>query len=287
VLFIGCKTDSVTTLNWTLPSSRGEVKILQIDADPREIGNTYPVEAGLAGDARTALRCLVDELKGHLEEAGAPGREPWADFAGLQAGWRAEQEPKASAPTFPLKPQRVMRALQRLLPQESVIVADAGTGTPFTSAFYPSPAGRHIIIPRGYGGLGYALPAVVGAKLARPNAPVVGLVGDGSFGMSCGELETIARHNAQFGWIKTLQHLYRDKRYLSVDFSADTKYADVAMAFGLQGVTVRAADEFEPALQAALAGGRPTLIDVATESEVVETPPVAKWQQVVAEALAD
>jgi acetolactate synthase-1/2/3 large subunit len=185
-----------------------------------------------------------------------------------------------------------LNALQSLLPSNSIIVADAGTGTPFTSAFYPSPAGRHIIIPRGYGGLGYALPGVVGAKLARPNSPVIGLVGDGSFGMSCGELETIARlnlpvtlvlfNNAQFGWIKTLQHLYRDQRYLSVDFSADTDYAKIAEGFGLRGLRVRAAAELEPALKSALASDRPTFIDVLSESEVSETPPVQKWLDVVA-----
>jgi acetolactate synthase-1/2/3 large subunit len=150
---------------------------------------------------------------------------------------------------------------------------------------------RHFVFPRGYGGLGYALPGVVGAKLARPNSPVVGLVGDGSFGMSCGELETIARlnlpvvlllfNNAMFGWIKTLQHLYREQRYLSVDFSADTDYAAIAAGFGLRGVQVRHAAELDPALKAALAGERPALIDVITESEVTETPPVEKWLQAV------
>ena len=296
-MFVGCKTDSVTTLNWTLPSNRGDVKIIQIDVDPVEIGNTYPVSAGLAGDARTALRSLNAEVKGRLAALGDAGaREPWADFAALRSAWRAQEEPKALSSASPIKPQRVMRALQQWLPPDSVIVADAGTGTPFTSAFYPSPAGRHIIIPRGYGGLGYAIPGVVGAKLARPNAPVIGLVGDGSFGMSCGELETIARlnlpvvllvfNNAQFGWIKTLQHLYRDQRYLSVDFSADTDYAAIAEGFGLRGAKVRVAAALEPALQAALASEKPTLIDVVTESEVTETPPVAKWQLAAQQASA-
>jgi acetolactate synthase-1/2/3 large subunit len=111
--------------------------------------------------------------------------------------------------------------------------------------------------------------------------------------MSCGELETIARlqlpivlllfNNAQFGWIKTLQHLYRERRYLSVDFSADTDYAAIARAFGLQGLRIEAPADLEPALGDALAGGRPTFIDVRTESEVTETPPVEKWLQAAAQ----
>jgi acetolactate synthase-1/2/3 large subunit len=144
--------------------------------------------------------------------------------------------------------------------------------------------------------LGYALPGVVGAKYARPEAPVIGLTGDGGFGMSCGDLETIARlnlpvvllqfNNAAFGWIKELQHLYRQDRYLSVEFSADTDYAAIAQGFGVRGVRVSHAGELEPALRQALASDRPTFIDVVSESEVTETPPVQKWLDVVAEMAA-
>lgn len=288
VMFVGCKTDSVTTLNWTLPANDGSVAVIQVDVDPAEIGNTYPVAAGVVADARAALRALTLEVAGQMAALDGGGeREPWADFAGLRSKWLARQEDKMGSAARPIKPQRVMRALRDCLPADSVVVADAGTGTPFTSAFYPSPAGRHIIIPRGYGGLGYAIPGVVGAKLARPDAPVIGLVGDGSFGMSCGELETIARlrlpvvlllfNNGSFGWIKTLQHLYRRQRYLSVDFSANTDYAAIAEGFGVRGVRVEDAAGLEPALQAALAHDGPTFIDVVTESEVTETPPVEKW----------
>jgi len=290
VLYVGCKTDSVTTLNWSVPASDGQVRVIQIDVDPVEVGNAYPLSAGLAGDARTVRKQMTAAARGQMTRLdGAAGREPWTDFAGLRAAWWAREAPKLAADTQPMKPQRVLQAIRSVLPRDSVIVADAGTGTPFTSAYYASPAGRHIIIPRGYGGLGYALPGVVGAKLARPQAPVLGLVGDGSFGMSCGELETIARlnlpvvlllfNNAQFGWIKTLQHLYRDRRYLSVDFSADTDYAGIARAFGLEGRRVETPDELEPALRAAFASGRPTFLDVTTESEVTETPPVERWLQ--------
>jgi acetolactate synthase-1/2/3 large subunit len=84
-----------------------------------------------------------------------------------------------------------------------------------------------------------------------------------------------------FGWIKTLQHLYRDQRYLSVDFSTDTDYAAIARAYGLRGERVTEPAELEPLLRSAVASDRPTFIEVATESEVTETPPVEKWLQAV------
>jgi len=133
---------------------------------------------------------------------------------------------------------------------------------------------------------------VVGAKLARPDVPVVGLMGDGSFGMSAGDLETIARlalpvtllqfNNATFGWIKTLQHLYQGQHYFSVDFSTDTDYVAIARGFGLRGIRVEDPGELEPALKETLASDQPTFIDVVTESEVTETPPVHKWLEEVA-----
>lgn len=292
VLFVGCKTDSVTTQNWTLPARNGAATVLHIDCDPTELGNNYATAVGIASDAKLALAQLGQTVRERTRPASAaPAREPWADFESLRNAWWESQLPMMRSDARPIKPQRVMDALIRLLPRETLIVADPGTATPFTSAFYASPAGRHIVIPRAYGGLGYAIPGVVGARLAKPDLPVIGLTGDGSFGMAAGELETIARlrlpvtllqfNNGSFGWIKKLQQLYQDERYFSVDFSADSDYAAIARGFGLRGIRVEDPHELEPALRDALASDEPTFIDVVTESEVTETPPVHKWLTVL------
>jgi acetolactate synthase-1/2/3 large subunit len=146
-----------------------------------------------------------------------------------------------------------------------------------------------VIIPRGYGGLGYAIPGVVGAKLARPQATVVGLMGDGSFGMSAGELETVGRmglpvtlvqfNNACFGWIKVSQELLYDGRCFGVDFSVDTDHAAIARAFGLRGVRVEDPEDVAPALREALSADHPTFIDIVTECEATEMPPVEKFER--------
>ena len=147
------------------------------------------------------------------------------------------------------------------------------------------------MIPRAHGGLGFAIPAVVGAKLARPNETVVALCGDGSFGMSGTELETIARlrlpvtlvhfNNGTFGWIKMLQHLYFDDRYFGVDFTA-VDYAGIAAGFGVRGVRVEHPDQLEDAIGEAVRANAPTFIDVQTESELTEVPPVEAWQRALA-----
>ncbi len=116
------------------------------------------------------------------------------------------------------------------------------------------------------------------------------MLGDGSFGMSVGELETISRlnlpvvliqcSNNTFGWIKELQHLYHDQRYYSVDFNI-VDYASIARGFGLAACDVRDPADLLGALQGALDSGKPSFINVETEPQMTETPPVAAWEAAV------
>ena len=286
ILYVGCKTDSVTTAGWTLPPLTTSQTILHLDVDPTEIGRNYATAVGLVGDAKLGLGDLAQTVRvlgaqprpNPLHALEDKVSEFWADF-----------EAKAKVATYPIKPQRVIRALAQLLPSDSVVIADAGTPTPFAAAYLRSRAGRQVIIPRGYGGLGYAIPGVLGAKLARPQATVVGLMGDGSFGMSAGELETVARlglpvtliqfNNACFGWIKVSQELFHRGRSFGVDFSSETDHAGIARGFGLRGVRVEDPKDVEPALRKALASDGPTFIDIVTECETTELPPVEKFHR--------
>jgi acetolactate synthase-1/2/3 large subunit len=280
VVFVGCKTDSVTTMKWTLPDP-ATARVVQVDVDPEELGLNYPLLAGIAADAKMFLGLLAEVL------SAGERRAPWLDVAPKRAEWLELHGDLFRSETTPISPYRVIDTLRRLLPAESTIVVDAGTGTPLASAFLDSPAGRHVIVPRGYGGLGYALPGVVGATYARRSSQVVGLVGDGSFAMAAGDLETISRlslpvlliqfNNATFGWIKALQHHHSGGRYFGVDFSAETDYVGVAKAFGVDGVRVEDPSEIEPAIKGGLAEPRPYFIDIVTASEEIEPPPVPDW----------
>ncbi|MGD8399013.1 MAG: thiamine pyrophosphate-binding protein [Anaerolineae bacterium] len=289
LLLVGNKTDSVTTSNWTLPPRTTGKTIVHLDVDPTEVGRNYDTAVGLVGDARLGLADLAAAVRARDVR---PRPKPLVGLAAeIEAFWQ-EFDARAAAMTVPIKPQRVIRALARLLPADSVVVADAGTPTPFTAAHLRSRAGRQVVIPRGYGGLGYAIPGVVGAKLARPDATVVGLVGDGSFGMSAGEFETIARlrlpvtlihfNNACFGWIKVSQELYYEGRTFGVDFD-DVDYAAITRGFGLHAMRVEDPADVEPALRRALSAGHPTFVDIVAACETVEVPPVVKFQEGIRE----
>jgi acetolactate synthase-1/2/3 large subunit len=286
IIYVGSRTDSTTTHHWRLPNITRPPAVIQIDVEPFEIGNNYPVVAPVAGDAKLALK----DVLAAIDRPQAIKQRHQARIDALVAErdrYWADVETQAGSASTPIKPQRVVRAMRELLDDDTIIVADPGTPTPYLAAQYElRRAGRTTVIPRAHGGLGYAIPGVVGAYFAADGRRVVGMTGDGSFGMSVGELETISRlnlpvviiqtSNGSFGWIKELQHLYHDDRYFSVDFNP-VDYAMIARGFGLAAKQVTDPDEVMPAIQAALADGRPYFLDIVTESQITETPPVAAW----------
>ena len=294
VIFIGTRTESTTTSHWTLPAPSGGPRVIQIDVEPYEIGNSYPLVVGIAGDARLVLQDIVAAMSNRKAI-----RERLADrIAGLLAArdrYWAEVDAEAMERSSPIKPAHLVRLLRQQLDDDALIVADPGTPTPYLGAQYEvRRPGRTTVIPRAHGGLGYALPGVVGAVMAAPGRRCVTMTADGSFGMACGELETIVRYNlpvviiqcsnASFGWIKELQHLYHGDRFFGVDFNS-LDYAAIARGFGFRAERVTDPDRLERAMHDAFADGGPYFLDVVTESPLTATPPVAAWQAAEAQRL--
>ncbi|WP_022666324.1 thiamine pyrophosphate-binding protein [Desulfospira joergensenii] len=285
LLYVGCKMGSVSTINWSMPSRPKEQKILQIDLNPEMLGNNFENHLSLAGDARLVVRDLVSLIKDSISQKQA---SDWVTALNLQRKrfWE-EAEAGFCAHQVPLKPERIISALNRHLTRNCVVISDAGTPTPYVTRFLRLKGeSSRFIIPRAYGGLGYAIPAVVGAHFARPDARLVGLFGDGSLGMSAGELETVSRlkipavlihfNNAAFGWIKALQKLHCKEKYFSVDFQANDPVM-VARGFGLRAMAVKTPDELDQTLEEAFQGKGPVFLDVASQPEVDEIPPVYSW----------
>jgi acetolactate synthase-1/2/3 large subunit len=255
--------------------------------DPTEIGKNFETEVGVVGDAKFAISDLIDQVKTVLRRRAPKKGSRAAQIRALAKEWLDQVAPKMRSESIPIKPQRVMKELRETLPKDSLVVADAGTGTSFGAAYLDNlQPGRSFICFRAHGGLGYAVPGAMGAKLAAPHRTIVGLSGDGGFAFSIGELETSRRartpftvivfNNGSFGWIKTLQCLYYGKRYVSVDFS-DLDYAGVARSFGCRGIRVERPNEIREALKTALSSGEPTIIDMIVEPLESELPPVQTW----------
>jgi len=202
----------------------------------------------------------------------------------------AGYESLLSAPDFPFKPHRVMRALERAMPADSVLVCDAGTPTPHVTAFYRPPlAGNWFIAGRCHGSLGFALPAAIGAQFGQAERTVLALLGDGSLSMVLGELETVSRYqlplvimvfrNYGYSWIKCLQDIYYEGRYHGVDFPKLADFGAIARAFGITAHRPVSGAELEQVLRRSVQERKPVLIEVAVECMTRTLPPVHAWQR--------
>jgi len=283
-IFIGCKTGSVATRNWSLPPPT--TKIIHLDIDRSVIGKNYPTEIGIVADAKAALQDLLSSLESG-EKKSSPHSHLLHEIRSSAERWWKALQPRLNSADFPLSAYRVVHELQKLLPTESILTVDSGVAIPVMAACYQQrEAGRRIIFPRAHGGLGYAIPAAMGAKIALPDKAVVALVGDGSMGFAAGELETARRlnlpivflvlNNSSFDWIKTLQWLIGQKDFFGVDFSP-LDYSRIGKAFGCQGVRVKSPDHLTKALKKALRSEKPCVIDIPVKPMHQELPPVASW----------
>jgi acetolactate synthase-1/2/3 large subunit len=193
----------------------------------------------------------------------------------------------AVSDAIPIRPERVVREINEVLDEDAIVVADPGTPCPYFSAFYQvRGTGRRFFSNRAHGALGYALAASIGAHIGRPSAKTVAVMGDGSFGMCVGELETAVRlklpitfvviSNAVYGWIKAGQKAGYGQRYFSVDFGV-TDHAKVAEAFGVRAFRVENPADLQKVLKQATACGGPTLVDIVCQPLHEAKAPVSEW----------
>jgi acetolactate synthase-1/2/3 large subunit len=285
VLFIGCRAGSTSTEHWRFPSR--SVPILHIDADPTVIGTNYRTDVAMVGDALLALAMLNEAVSERIGDRPSDAADGRAITAKARAIKQQALASLAAETSTPIKPERVLEALNRLLPERAIVVADPGTPCPYFSAYFNSDQpGRHFITNRAHGALGFSMAAGIGASFGRPDAVVVSVMGDGSFGFTCGEMETLVRRNiplkmivfsnSVFGWIKASQKDGYQERYFSVDFSA-TDHARVAEAFGVKAWRVADPAQLEAALKAALAHDGPALVDVIAQELQDTAVPVSQW----------
>ncbi len=277
LLVVGCKLGEIATRRYALLPPG--VPIVHLDIVAEEFGRVAAPSVALWSDVREGIRDLAAALAPDAERLRRERETYGAEVAGRMAAWRESVGPRLASDEVPVNMARLMRELNRALPDDALLVADGGFAAHWAGLLYDTRRpGRGFVPDRGFASIGYGLPGSIGAKLAAPERPVVGLTGDAGFNMSLGELETARRlglditvvvvNNAASGYVKALQHLvYGEGGYQSSDL-VETDYARVAEAMGCRGIRVSRPADIAPALATALPGGEgPTVIDVLVTRE--------------------
>lgn len=283
IVFMGCRAGSTTTARWTAPLPG--TRIVHIDSDPMVMGAIYKTEVPVVSDLKLALAAMNACLDADSSLVG--DFDARAQIAELKVEKFAGFFQRARTLDLPIRPERVIADVMEILPEDAILVSDPGTTCPYIGAYYEQQnPGRYIITPRAHGALGYSLSAALGAWFGRPDQKIVAFMGDGSFGFTVGELETVTRcrapitfivmSNSNFGWIKASQFEDHDKRYYNVDFNR-TDHAAVASAYGVKSWRVERPQDFAPALREAVRHDGPTLIDVICQPLEESAAPVSRW----------
>jgi acetolactate synthase-1/2/3 large subunit len=283
ILLAGTRTNENGTDGWRLLPPGGTC--ISIDVDGTEVNRNYDA-VRLVGDARLALEDLGQEL-GRRDLSRRAGRRDGvaAAIAAGRAGYARDAAPLLTADQSPLRPERVMAELDSLLSDDAIVVADASYSTIWMACHLRARrAGQRFISPRGLAGLGWGLPLALGAKAARPDAPVVCIAGDGGLAHVWAELETAVRerlavtvivlNNSILGFQKHAE-LYNFGAHTSAIDFAPVDHAAIARAVGATGLRVEAASDIRPALEKALASDTVTVLDVLTDPDAY--PPITAW----------
>ena len=261
---------------------RSGTAIVQIDLEARDIGRYYPVAVGIHADARETCQALLAALA----QGGGPARnESWLREAEtLRAQRQARLAAEEGLTAKPMKPQRVYAELRRVLPPETIVTLDAGAAPAYGYDRLRFARPRTFLTPLDLGGLGFAFPAALGAKLGRPEAPVVAIHGDGGYLMNAQELETAVRHgigvvtivmnNNCWGSEKAYQKHFYGGRYIGCDIG-NPRYDQFARLFGAAGYYVEHPDQVGDAIKKALSESSPAVIEIPIDPDEFPTPVAA------------
>ncbi len=265
-------------------------KVIHIDIEPQEIGRNYPTEIGVVADAKAALRVLTRVAREMYPDGfNRPVLEQ--KIADFRTEFKARNVEMATSAAFPMMPERILADTRKALPEDAIITTDVGWNKNGVGQQFDILSPGSILTPGGFATMGFGPPGAIGAKLAAPDRVVISLVGDGGFGQNPSMLATaveldlgiiwLVMNNNAFGTIAGLQKAHYGLTY-GTTFPGSAAapangpgYAEIARAYGAEGHRLSAADELLPALEAAIASGKPTVLDVPMINN--PTPTTGHW----------
>ena len=297
VLALGTRLNPFSTLpGYGIDYWPKDAKIIQVDLNPDRIGLTKTVTVGIVGDAKKVAEGILAQLSDSAGDTNRDARtalisqtkSTWAqqlssmDHEDDDPGTTWNERARADKPDW-MSPRMAWRAIQAALPKGAIISSDIGNNCAIGNAYPAFEEGRKYLAPGLFGPCGYGLPAIVGAKIACPDVPVVGFAGDGAFGIAVNELTAIGREewppvtqivfrNYQWGAEKRNSTLWFHDNFVGTELDEKVSYAGIAKACGLKGVQVKTMDALTDALNQAIRdqmeNNTTTLIEVLLNQEL-------------------
>jgi sulfoacetaldehyde acetyltransferase len=298
VLALGTRLNPFSTLPaYGIDYWPKNARIIQVDINADRLGLTKKVDVAICGDAGQVARQILAKLAPAAGDAGREERKGLihqTKSAWLQqlssmdhedddpgTSWNAEARLRDAER---MSPRQAWRAIQAALPANAIISTDIGNNCAIGNAYPSFEEGRKYLAPGMFGPCGYGFPAIIGAKIGRPDVPVVGFAGDGAFGISMNEMTSIGRENwpaitmvifrnYQWGAEKRNTTLWYDNNFVGTELNPDMSYARIAEACGLKGVVATTQQELTEALRKAIedqANGITTFVEVILNQELGE-----------------
>jgi len=286
LLALGHRFDDRASSAW-LPGATYNIpptRLIQVDIDPEELGRNYPAAVGILADARQVVRQMLASLegKGGVSRAAAEWVLQTAEWKRV---WEAERASYRVSEEVPIRPERLVADLRRVLPEDAIVLSDVGVHHNWLVQEFDVLKPGTLLQAWGFGGMGFAVCGVLGAKLAAPDRPAVSVCGDGGFLMAPHILATAVEYDLPAVWvvwnnygyvaIRDLQFGFFGGREIATSFQREqtgelhsTDFVMLARSFGAEGVRVEKPGDFGPALEAALASGKPTLVEVKVAREI-------------------
>jgi acetolactate synthase-1/2/3 large subunit len=248
-----------------------DTQIIHIDIDSAEIGKNVKIDLPIVADAGKTLREIYKLV---VKKAMTNKKSPWhSRIQQVREHYNSELERDTQSITAPA----IIRSLRALLPNNAIIATEVGQNQMWAALHFQSLEPRTFLSSGGLGTMGFGFPAAIGAKVAKPDVPVVDIAGDGSFIMSAQELATsvleeipvivVVLNNSMLGMVAQWQRIFYNRRYSGTMLHDSPDFVKLAEAFGAQGIRIGSLDEFSQAVKNGLTSDVTTVIDVPISPE--------------------
>jgi acetolactate synthase-1/2/3 large subunit len=256
------------------------LKIIHMDVDPAEIGKNQTTQVAVVGDVRASLRIMLKMLA--TKALSRSEDNVWLKHVReTKAYWKENLKIHPGE----MGAAKILRKLREVLPPEAVVTTEVGQHQMWASLFFDVIQPGTFFSSTGLGTMGWGFPAAIGAKVARPNVPVVDIAGDGSFSMTENSLATSVLedipvivflvNNFSLGMVAQWQRTFYDRRMIGVDQCKCPDYVRLAESYGAQGIRAQSIDELGDAIRVGLKSDVATVIDIPIDPEEDVLPFVA------------